>query len=137
MLISSYPGIPSLSIKLKINQSLQNIFKSIFEFSSYFTRSYNNLHQKIPLAKNQRNQKSEIECLKPWSPRQELNTNRQEMENEISPPSMVNLKIYCKNKMINGRGEFQAAVAIVSIRIKIFIRVRTHSQTSRLIKHRQ
>ena len=35
--------------------------------------------------------------------------------------------------MINGRGEFQAAV---SIRIKIFIRVRTHSQTSRLIKHR-
>lgn len=33
--------------------------------------------------------------------------------------------------MINGRGEFQAAV---SIRIKIFIRVRTHSQTSRLIK---
>lgn len=55
------------------------------------------------------------------------------LENEISPPVMVNLKIYCKNKMINGRGEFQAAV---SIRIKIFIRVRTHSQTSRLIKHR-
>lgn len=53
------------------------------------------------------------------------------LENEISPPAMVNLKIYCKNKMINGRGEFQAAV---SIRIKIFIRVRTHSQTSRLIK---
>lgn len=53
------------------------------------------------------------------------------LENEISPPAIVNLKIYCKNKMINGRGEFQAAV---SIRIKIFIRVRTHSQTSRLIK---